>query len=114
MDEGILRGRNGTGQKVAMKPRYVLALIALLFLFVWPTALDSCLIGDPVPVFMTRSGPADPRAFFNGRIGVIVPSYRLPYLIAAYRILSGRKLSSEVGDAMLEPAPRDAGGTFPS
>jgi len=110
MDEGILRGRDGTGQKVAMKPRYVLALIALLFMFVWPTALDSCLIGDPVPVFMTRSGPADPRAFLEGRIGVIVPTYRRPYLIGAYRILAGRKPSSEVVDAMLAPPSRDSGG----
>lgn len=95
-----------------MTSKYLVALIALLVLFVCPTALDSCLIGEPEPVFMTKSAPADPRAFFEGRIGVVMPSYGRPYLIGAYGVLSGRKFSREVADAMLAPRSRDLGGGY--
>jgi len=97
-----------------MKLKYLAAMIALLVLLACPTALDSCLIGDPQPVFMTKSGPADPRAFFEGRIGVVMPSYWRPYLIGAYGVLSGRKFSSEVADAILAPRSGGLSGGYPS
>ncbi len=90
-----------------MKPKHLVALVAAILLFATPAALESCLPPEPTPVFATRSGPADPKGeFFQGKIGVIVPSFRNSYLIAAYRYLSGRNLSAAEVNAFLAQAPQ--------
>jgi hypothetical protein len=87
-----------------MKARHIMASIAAIVFLASPIAVDSCAIGPPEPVFMTRSGPADPQGeFFRGRIGVLVPSFGRRYLIAAHRYLSGRTFSKEEADAFMTP-----------
>lgn len=85
-----------------MKPAYLVIVAAAMLLFAAPTSLESCAISAPAPLFTTTSGPADPRGeFFQGRIGVIVPSFERSYLIASYRYFSGRTFSAEEADAFL-------------
>jgi hypothetical protein len=97
-----------------MRVRYIAVALAAIFFLASPTAVDSCAIGPRVPVFTTRRGPADPRGeFFQGRIGVLVPSFDRLYLIAAYRYLSGRTFSNEEADAFLTPVQADAGNPYP-
>jgi hypothetical protein len=97
-----------------MKIKYLLAVVAVILLFATPTALDSCAIAAPEPVFMTVHRPADPDGeFMKGKIGVIVPAFDRTYLIAAYRYLSGRTITAHDADAFRDAAPQPLVSVFP-
>jgi tetratricopeptide (TPR) repeat protein len=87
-------------------PGFAIAAITLGILAV-PTGLDSCSIGPPEPVFSTVQRPADVAAFLSGRMGVIQPSYRREYLVAAYRMLSGVPFSRSNGQVNQAPVARE-------
>ncbi len=76
----------------------------LLLLLSSPGDLTSCGI-DWETVFTFRGEPDDPASFVQGRLGVLQPTYRPPYLLAAYRLLSGAGLSNAERDALFNPAP---------
>jgi tetratricopeptide (TPR) repeat protein len=90
-----------------MRVKFLLASMAAVLLLETPISLNSCGIAAPVPVFVTRSIAADPLGqFAKGRIGVIMPTFGLKYLIGAYRLMSGRSYTAQEAEAFFsEPPP---------
>lgn len=82
-----------------------LAATAVLAVLTLPTDLDSCSIAPPEPVFATTERPAATAAEFRaGEIGVIQPTFRRRYLVAAYRTLTGAPVSEKEAAWMLPSA----------
>jgi hypothetical protein len=61
--------------------------------------------------FYRVTSPDDPAAYAAGAIGVVRPSFRLPWLVTAYRHLAGQPLAAEARAALTAPA--DAGVPAP-
>ena len=86
---------------MAVKFWNVGAIVAAVLGLAVPEGLDSCAIGPPEPVFEARQRPADlHRAYVEGKLGVLWPSYETRYLVAAYRILTGGKYTDTEITAM--------------
>jgi hypothetical protein len=79
---------------------YSVIVVAAIGILAIPTGLDSCAVAGPDPVFSTQQRPADAGAFLSGRLGVIRPTYKRLYLIAAYRTLSGTPLSAPASQSL--------------
>ena len=59
-----------------------------------------CSFPDDELIFVQRYGPDAPYdTFIKGRLGVILPTYRVRHLVVAYRYLSGTPLTSDEQDA---------------
>jgi hypothetical protein len=54
--------------------------------------------------FYRVTSPDDPAAYAAGAIGVLRPTFRLPWLVTAYRHLSGRPLGGAARAALAGPA----------
>ena len=62
--------------------------------------------------FMRVTSPDDPGAYLAGRIGIVTPTFRLPWLVGAWRHLAGHPLTAEERSAIWAPdAP--AGTPYP-
>jgi hypothetical protein len=57
--------------------------------------------------FVRVASPEDPGAYLEGRLGIVHPSFRLPWLVAAWRHLDGQPLTAGERRALTEP---DTGG----
>ncbi|HEY3743729.1 MAG TPA: hypothetical protein VGL53_27985, partial [Bryobacteraceae bacterium] len=89
-----------------MRRSWLLLAIAAGLLITFPSALDSCAIAPPAPIFETVKRPADVSGeFLRGRLGVVRTSWEPIYLIGAFRILSGRPLTKVEMDALYPPTP---------
>lgn len=76
----------------------ILILLGILIVAgagVAPPELSSCGPFLPQTVFAGKVQPIDEPGFFRGQIGILQPQYRVIYLMAAYRYLSGIGLSKE-------------------
>ena len=65
--------------------------------------------------FVRVASPEDPQAYVAGAIGVVRPSFRLPWLVTAYRHLAGRPLGAAAQRTLagpLEPGVRIPPGTL--
>ena len=62
--------------------------------------------------FMRVTSPDDPDAFLAGRIGIVTPTFRLPWLVGAWRHLAGQPLTSEERAAIWAPESQ-AGTPYP-
>jgi hypothetical protein len=84
--------------------------VAGLLLIAVPSGLDSCAGSPPEKVFATKQMPADLRnEFLKGRIGVLRPTFRMQYLIGAFRMLSGTPLTDAEVEALY--GPDESGGS---
>jgi hypothetical protein len=54
--------------------------------------------------FVRVASPEDPQAYVAGAIGVVRPSFRLPWLVTAYRHLAGRPLGAAAQRALAGPS----------
>jgi hypothetical protein len=54
--------------------------------------------------FVRVAEPENPQAYVAGAIGVVRPSFRLPWLVTAYRHLAGQPLGAEARRALAGPA----------
>ncbi len=68
--------------------------------------------------FMRVAAPDDPEAYVAGAIGVVQPSFRLPWLVTAYRYLAGQPLAPAARKALTGPedhgVPAPPGSVFGS
>jgi hypothetical protein len=55
--------------------------------------------------FARLTAPEDPEAYLAGQIGLFQPTFRLPWLVTAYRHLSGHPLTPGERKALWDPAP---------
>jgi len=55
--------------------------------------------------FARLTDPEDPGAYLAGQIGMLQPTFRLPWLVTAYRHLSGHPLTAGERKALWDPAP---------
>jgi hypothetical protein len=55
--------------------------------------------------FMRVSSPDDPAAYLAGRLGIVTPGFRLPWLIGAWRHLAGQPLTTAERAAIWSPDP---------
>ena len=65
--------------------------------------------------FVRVASPEDPQAYVAGAIGVVRPSFRLPWLVTAYRHLAGQPLGAAAQRALAgpwEPGARVPPGTL--
>ena len=65
--------------------------------------------------FVRVASPEDPQAYVAGAIGVVRPSFRLPWLVTAYRHLAGQPLGAAAQQALAgpwEPGVRVPPGTL--
>lgn len=70
--------------------------ILLVFAVVFSTLpAPACGPFFEVPVFEPEDRPAAPSEFLQERPGIILGTYRIPYLIAAWRVLSGKSADPE-------------------
>ena len=53
--------------------------------------------------FMRVAAPDDPEAYVAGAIGVVQPTFRLPWLVTAYRYLAGQPLAAAAQKALAGP-----------
>jgi hypothetical protein len=61
--------------------------------------------------FVRVASPEDPQAYVAGAIGVVRPSFRLPWLVTAYRHLAGQPLAAAARRALAGPA--ESGAPYP-
>ena len=73
----------------------------------FPIVVDSCGISPPIPIFVTRTRPAEvANQFAKGRLGILQPTFEPAYLIGAFRHLSGKPLTAAEMAAIY---PNDSG-----
>jgi hypothetical protein len=53
--------------------------------------------------FMRVAAPDDPQAYVAGAIGVVQPTFRLPWLVTAYRYLAGQPLAPAAQKSLVGP-----------
>ena len=80
----------------AVRPALRLTLAAFLVIaFASPIDLESCGPFIPYAVFVRPGKPDNLKAFYQGQLGVLQPTYWRRYLALSYRILSGIPLSAD-------------------
>jgi len=83
----------------------------VLLLIAIPSGLDSCAIAPPTQVFSTKQMPADLRnEFLKGKLGVLRPTFRMEYLIGAFRILAGVPLTDTEVETLYGPETAESAG----
>lgn len=82
----------------------VASTVSIVMLLGEAAPLAACASGPAEAVFTDPYHPDSPREYFSGRFGVVLPTYRIPYLWAAWRFWAGRPVSAAERDA-LAPAP---------
>jgi hypothetical protein len=91
------------------RTRYALLVLLALFLLVTPSAIYSCGPFLETAVFAFRDQPDGPAEnFAAGTLGIVRPSFRISYLVIAYRYLIGLKLTPAQQKAAIDVWNRDA------
>ena len=64
--------------------------------------------------FVRIASPDDPAGYLAGRLGIVTPTFRLPWLVSAYRHLSSQPLSAGERKALWDPDAAAAAVPSPS
>lgn len=81
----------------------VLILCGAAGLLLLPRLGETCAPEFPQAIFVRSHGPDRPMSSFaQGRIGIILPSWRRAYLVVAYRFLESKRLSAAEQRSLLE------------
>jgi hypothetical protein len=89
-----------------MKLARVFLIVVAAILFLAPPESQSCGPFLPEAQFVFRLGPVDELPYYQGKLGIVQPSYRRRNLIVAYRYFSGVPLTKdEIAGLMPPPAP---------
>ncbi len=89
-----------------MRAFRLLAIVAVLAVWVGPRDGESCGPFLPEAEFAPVRGPVDPAAYARGDLGVVRPTFRYRDLFVAWRYLTGVPLAAPEGAALYPPPSR--------
>ena len=90
---------------MGFRRRLTAMLLGLAAATGWVGAAMASGPGATSPWYLDQYGgdPADLRAFYNGRVGVVMPTAPRPMLFISWRLLHGLKVGETAGDALASP-----------
>lgn len=89
-----------------MKVARMLLIVVAVILFLVPPESQSCGPFLPEAQFVFRLGPVNELPYYQGKLGIVQPTYRRRNLIVAYRYFSGVPLTKdEIAGPTPPPAP---------
>jgi hypothetical protein len=89
-----------------MKLARMFLIVVAAILLLAPPESQSCGPFLPEAQFVFRLGPVDELPYYQGKLGIVQPTYRRRNLIVAYRYFSGVPLTKEEIAGPPPPAPK--------